>query len=148
MLGWQQPDELSPTLSSMMEQVIADKPISPQEGIPHHKEGMDLMPANIELSGLEVSLVNTMSREMVTSEHLTSLMAELDEDNEKVEVLKIHTWSQIFDESDLDTKKMIANYMIKRITVFECYKLDIELDMHVQQFLNGLENAENEHAAS
>ncbi len=88
-----------------------------------------------------------------TSEQMTSLMAELDEDNEKVEVFKselvqIHTWSQIFDESDLDTKKMIANYMIKRITVFEGYKLDIELNMHVQQFLNGLENTENERAAS
>ncbi len=72
-----------------------------------------------------------------TSEHLTSLLAELDEDNEKVEVLKselvqIHTWSQIFDESDLDIKKMIANYMIKKITVFEGYKLDIELNMHVR----------------
>ncbi len=50
MLGWQQPDELSPTLSSMMEQVIADKPVSPQEGILHHKEGMELIPANIELN--------------------------------------------------------------------------------------------------
>jgi len=46
-------------------------------------------------------------------------MAELDKDNEKVEVLKseltqIHTWSQNFDESDLDTKKMIdqTNYCI------------------------------------
>ncbi len=70
MLGWQQPDELSPTLSSMMEQVIADKPTSPQEGILHHKEGMDLIPANIELSGLEVSLVNTMSRETVMRTYL------------------------------------------------------------------------------
>lgn len=80
-----------------------------------------------------------------TSEQLTSLMSELDEDNAKIVLLKselaqIHTWSQIFDESDLDTKKMIANYMIKRITVYEGYKLDIELNMHVQQFLNGLEN--------
>ena len=88
-----------------------------------------------------------------TSEQMTSLMAELDEDNEKVEVFKselvqIHTWSQIFDESDLDTKKMIANYMIKRIAVFAGYKLDIELNMHIQQFLNGLENTENERAAS
>jgi len=73
MLGWQQPDEFSMTLSSVMEQVIADKPISPQEGILHHKEGMDLMPTNIELSGLEVSLVNTMSRETVMRAYLNEV---------------------------------------------------------------------------
>lgn len=78
MLGWQQPDELSTTLSSMMEQVIADKPISPQEGILHHKEGMDLMPANIELSGLEVSLVNTMSRETVMRAYLNEVKRNYD----------------------------------------------------------------------
>ena len=39
--------------------------IEPDEGILHHAEGVDLMPANIELSAMEVSLVNTMSREIV-----------------------------------------------------------------------------------
>ncbi|MEG0835657.1 MAG: AAA family ATPase [Christensenellaceae bacterium] len=70
MLGWQQPDELNPTLSTMLERVIADMPISPEEGILHHVEGIDLMPANIELSGLEVSLTNTMSRETVLQTYL------------------------------------------------------------------------------
>lgn len=73
MLGWQQPDELSPTLATLLEQIIADRPVSPQEGILHHKEGMDLMPANIELSGLEVSLVNTMSRETVLRTYLSEV---------------------------------------------------------------------------
>ncbi len=73
MLGWQQPDELSPTLSTLLEQIIADRPISPLDGILHHKEGMDLMPANIELSGLEVSLVNTMSRETVLRTYLSEV---------------------------------------------------------------------------
>ena len=78
MLGWQQPDELSPTLSSMMEQVIADKPVSPQEGILHHKEGMDLMPANIELSGFQISLVNTMSRKTVMHTYLNEVKRNYD----------------------------------------------------------------------
>ena len=78
MLGWQQPDELSPTLSSIMDQVIADEPISPQDGILHHKEGMDLMPANIELSELEVSLVNTMSRETVMRTYLKKVKRNYD----------------------------------------------------------------------
>src|SRR5574344_818318 len=78
MLGWQQPDELSPTLSTLLEQIIADRPISPQDGILHHKEGMDLMPANIELSGLEVSLVNTMSRETVLRTYLSEVKRSYD----------------------------------------------------------------------
>ena len=38
------------------------------DGILHHEEGIDLMPGNIELSGLEVSLVNVMSRERIKQE--------------------------------------------------------------------------------
>ena len=78
MLGWQQPDELSPTLATMLERVIADKPIAPEEGILHHAEGVDLMPANIELSGLEVSLVNTMSRETVLRTYLSEVRRSYD----------------------------------------------------------------------
>ena len=37
----------------------------PDYGILKHEEGIDLMPGNIELSGLEVSLVNVMSREIM-----------------------------------------------------------------------------------
>lgn len=64
-LGNPYPDTLSPTLSDMMGKIMTEKPIAPGEGILHHPEGVDLMPANIELSGLEVSLVNAMSRETI-----------------------------------------------------------------------------------
>ncbi len=56
-LGNPYPDTLSPTLSDMMGKIMVESPIAPGEGILHHPEGVDLMPANIELSGLEVSLV-------------------------------------------------------------------------------------------
>ena len=78
MLGWQQPDELSPTLATMLERIISDRPIEPQAGILHHSEGMDLLPANIELSGLEVSLVNTMSRETVLRTYLSEVKRQYD----------------------------------------------------------------------
>ena len=52
-----------PTLADMMERVIRDEPILPCEGVLKHSEGVDLMPGNIALSGLEASLVNVMSRE-------------------------------------------------------------------------------------
>ena len=78
MLGWQQPDELSPTLATMLERIISDRPIEPRNGILHHKEGMDLLPANIELSGLEVFLVNTMSRETVLRTYLNEIKRQYD----------------------------------------------------------------------
>ena len=54
-LGHPVPDQLSPTLSDMMGKILSEQPIAPGEGILHHPEGVDLIPANIELSGLEVS---------------------------------------------------------------------------------------------
>ena len=64
-MGWQQPDELPTTLSTLMTKAMNDQSIPPGEGILHHDEGVDLIPANIELASLEVSLVNCMSREKV-----------------------------------------------------------------------------------
>ena len=49
------------TLATIMGKILAEAPISPQEGILHHTEGVDLIPANIELSGMEVSLAKAMS---------------------------------------------------------------------------------------
>lgn len=69
-LGNPYPDNLSPTLSDMMAKIIMEKSIDPEEGILHHSEGVDLMPANIELSGLEVSLVNAISRETILRQYL------------------------------------------------------------------------------
>ena len=64
-LGYPRPDELPITLTDMMQKVMLEETISPGEGIIHHQEGIDLLPANIQLSGLEVTLVNTISRETV-----------------------------------------------------------------------------------
>lgn len=65
MLGWQQPDELPTTFATILDQIIEDTPPKPSTAILHHKEGMDLMPSNLELAGSETSLFNTMSRETV-----------------------------------------------------------------------------------
>lgn len=72
-LGYHRPDELECTITDHMKQVIANRPADPIEGILHHKEGMDLMPANIELAALEVSLVNTISRETVLKEYIAAI---------------------------------------------------------------------------
>ena len=73
MLGWRQPDELSPTLADLMTKTVNEESIAPGEGILHHVSGVDLVPANIELSGLEVTLVNVMSRETVLRQYLSGL---------------------------------------------------------------------------
>ncbi len=64
-LGYSRPDDLSDTLSSIMQDVIDDNPVNVQKAILHHGEGVDLLPSNIELSGLEVRLINAISRESV-----------------------------------------------------------------------------------
>ncbi len=77
-MGWQQPDELPTTLSTLMQKAMNDQPIQPGEGILHHAEGVDLIPANIELAGLEVALVNSMNREKMLKQVLEDAKREYD----------------------------------------------------------------------
>ena len=76
--GLQQPDELPATLSTLMQKAMNDQPIQPGEGILHHAEGVDLIPTDIELAGLEVSLVNCMNREKMLKQVLDSAKREYD----------------------------------------------------------------------
>ena len=77
-LGYPKPEELPVTIADMMKKVVDEKEIQSGEGILHHEEGMDLMPSSIELSGMEVSLVNTISRETVLKEYLESVKRDYD----------------------------------------------------------------------
>lgn len=63
-LGIKNPDELDVSLSSLMQSVIDDEPLA-EGAIIRHQEGVDLLPSNIELSGMETGLFNVMSREYV-----------------------------------------------------------------------------------
>ena len=69
-LGYQNPDNLKHTLAAIMMDIINEEDLPPDYGILHHVEGIDLIPANMELSGLEVSLSNVMSREMILNEYV------------------------------------------------------------------------------
>lgn len=69
-LGYTEPDRLEVTLATVMGNLINDETVEPMDGILHHEEGIDIMPGNIELSGLEVSLVNVMSRERIMGEYI------------------------------------------------------------------------------
>lgn len=77
-LGWTEADNLDVTLTTQMERIIRDEPFDCHEGILHHEEGVDLVPTNIELSAMEMMLVNAMSREVTLKNYLSGLKREYD----------------------------------------------------------------------
>ena len=77
-LGFTEPDKLPFTLATAMSRVVEDQEILPGEGILHHAENVDLVPANIELAGMEVSLINAMSREKILKQYLEPLKRDYD----------------------------------------------------------------------
>lgn len=77
-LGYPKPDELPVTLAGIMRNVIDDTPIPDGCGILHHGEGVDLLPANIELSGMEIRLINAMSRESVLRTYINAVKPHYD----------------------------------------------------------------------
>lgn len=62
-MGWYEQDTLSNTLADLMEQAMSDEPLEVDKAILKHKENVDLIPSNLDLSAMEMSLVNAMSRE-------------------------------------------------------------------------------------
>ncbi len=77
-LGYPRPDEIPITIADQLQKVMMDEEVASFEGILTHPEGVDLMPANIALSGLEVSLVNAMSRESILKQYLAPIRKEYD----------------------------------------------------------------------
>lgn len=69
-LGFSEPDKINISLATIMANLINEVEMEPEYGILKHDEGIDLMPGNIELSGMEVSLVNVMSRERILCNYI------------------------------------------------------------------------------
>ncbi len=87
---------------------------------------------------------NARTKMMEANETLTSLNAELAESESKIDQIKadyhrILKWSEMFDASDMEVKKMIAGYLIKRVYVYEGYRLRIEFNMNFEQFNLGID---------
>lgn len=72
-LGYVQPDDIKVTLASIMMDIINDEGVDLNEGMLHHEEGITLILANIELAGLEVALINVMSREMILKSYVDEI---------------------------------------------------------------------------
>ena len=76
--GCAQPDSLQDTLSTAMLAKMMDTPYDVSRAILRHGEGVDILPANIELSGVEVTMVNAMSREKILKQTLEPLKEKYD----------------------------------------------------------------------
>ena len=73
-MGYQEPDSIEDTLASVIEMEVNDIDYDARTfGILHHKEGVDVLPSNIELSGLEISLVGVWSRELMLRRYIEKL---------------------------------------------------------------------------
>ena len=77
-LGHKNPDAIDVTLATVMDAVIEDRLIEKGAGILHHSEGVNLLPSNIELSGMETGLFNVMSREYVLKSVIDGLRKDYD----------------------------------------------------------------------
>ena len=94
-------------------------------------------------------LVNNARTQMLDADaHLTELNVELEQSNQRIEAItrdyrRLLEWSQMFDESDMAVKKMIASYIIKRVDVYSDYRLHITFNINFAQFELGLELPED-----
>lgn len=77
-MGYREPDELETSLANILDLLMNDENIEIQKGILHHEENIDLIPGNIELSGLEVMLVNVMNRERVLQQYIDLVKEQYD----------------------------------------------------------------------
>lgn len=77
-LGIKNPDALDVSLATVMDAAIEDRPMDESAGILHHGEGVDILPSNIELSGMETGLFTIMSREYVLRNYIDSVRKNYD----------------------------------------------------------------------
>lgn len=77
-LGYHDQDNMENTIGSLMNQTINDEELKTDKTILHHKEGVDLIPANSDLSGIEYSLFSAMSREYILRNTLYELKNKYD----------------------------------------------------------------------
>ena len=103
-------------------------------------QGKSEMPMEI----LSEVMQGVRQRVIDTSKQVAALTLEMEESNTKMAELKkeferIASWSDIFDKSEMAVKKMLCGYIIKKITVRRGYQLDIEFNITIEQFLNGID---------
>lgn len=77
-LEWKDTDNLGITLATKLTDIINETMNDPYDGILHHDEGVDLLPANLELSAMEYNLMNALSRETTMRTYLNEVKSRYD----------------------------------------------------------------------
>lgn len=77
-LGYKEPDKLELSLVDIIEKVVNEEDVEQNYAIIKHRENVDLIPSNLALSAVEISLVNTMSRELVLRSYIESIRYKYD----------------------------------------------------------------------
>ena len=110
------PKNLKVTLKSMMENIIMELEFDPKEAILHHEEGVDLIPSNKLLAGMDMSLFTVEDREKVLKEYPEAFedMEESEEDklfekiNEAIWAGDVETIKKCFPQIDKNDKQIQA----------------------------------------
>ena len=76
-LGIEEPDSLDYTVANVIREICDEKEVD-KKGILHHEENIDFLPANIELSDVEVQLINTIGREMMLKRYIEKIKSDYD----------------------------------------------------------------------
>lgn len=76
--GHREPDKLDVTITDIIDRIMNDEELPDHFGVVHENTGLDLIPANIDLSAAEVSLVNAMSRELILRSYMENVREDYD----------------------------------------------------------------------
>jgi len=78
MMADQNPDSIPIGVADIMTKIIEDQPLAPMEGIIRITKNLDLLPSNIQLSGMENILVNALSRENILKMYVNEVKSQYD----------------------------------------------------------------------
>ena len=77
-MGVLEPDKLSVTLTTIITDIISEKDSDPTAGIIHHSEGVDIMPSNSSLTGIELALAQLIGREAILRQYIDRVKPQYD----------------------------------------------------------------------
>jgi len=69
-LGVAEPDKLTFTLATAMQNIINEQEFDPLQGVIAHSEGISLLPSNNSLAGIEIALAPIIGRETVLRQYI------------------------------------------------------------------------------
>jgi len=72
-MGIAKPDKLPVSIATIITDIINKKEIDPAAGIIQHPEGVDIMPANSSLTGIEFAIASLVGREAIIKKYLKAV---------------------------------------------------------------------------